>query len=126
MNNNLIHPQLMENLVGFFPHICDIETATYSADGVGDVSEDLKSWASLEADVQCKISAWNSQREGNEMRRSDSTIVLHPYVVMLQGLYTTISERDRVVSDSINYDILSIDVDSESTMTRLVCERLSP
>lgn len=119
MNQRLIHPDLMTNLYRFFNSTCDIQTPTIVAGDYGN--SDPSSWISTSTNVDCVISRIKKGSQGNEVRRSDKTIVLHPYGIILDGLFT-VTEKDRILSDGTAYDILSVDYDSKDTYTSLICE----
>ncbi len=121
MNQRLIHPKLMTNLFRFFNSVCAIQNPTIAAGDYGNTEP--STWANQDIDIDCVISRIDSGSEGNEVRRSDKTIVLHPYGIILDGVFT-VTEKDRILSDSIAYDILSVDFDSKSTYTKLICERI--
>jgi hypothetical protein len=119
MIQRLIHPGLMTSLFRFFNSKCAIQNPTIVSGDLGN--SDPSSWASSETDIDCVISRISNSSEGNEVRRKDKTIVLHPYGIILDGVFT-VTEKDRILSDSVAYDILTVDYDSKSTMTSLVCE----
>ena len=119
MIQRLIHPDLTTSLFRFFNSTCAIQNPTIPTDGETEPS----SWTSQDTDIDCVISRIKGGSAGNEIRRKDKTIVLHPYGIILDGVFT-VTEKDRILSDSIAYDILSIDYDSKSTYTSLICERI--
>ena len=119
MNQRLIHPNLMNSLFRFFNSKCAIQNPTIVAGDLGN--SDPTSWSSSETGIDCVISRIKGGSAGNELRRKDKTIVLHPYGIILDGVFT-VTEKDRILSDSVAYDILSVDFDSKSTMTSLICE----
>lgn len=120
MNQRLIHPDLMTSLYRFFNSTCAIQSGTITAGDYGN-SDVGAPWTSTSTDVDCVISRIKGGSEGNEIRRKDKTIVLHPYGIILDGVFTVV-EYNRILSDSVAYDVLSVDYDSKSTMTSLVCE----
>lgn len=122
MNQRLIHPGLMSSLFRFFNSKCAIQNPTIAAGDLGN--SDPSSWASSETDIDCVISRIKGGSDGNEVRRKDKTIVLHPYGIILDGVFA-VTEKDRILSDSVAYDILTYDYDSKSTMTSLVCELIT-
>ena len=121
MTKRMIHPGLMANLFRFFNSKCAIQNPTVTAGNYGNTKP--STWTNQDIDIDCVISRIDSGTEGNEVRRKDKTIVLHPYGIILGGVFT-VTEKDRILSDSIAYDILSVDYDSKSTMTSLICERI--
>lgn len=121
MNQRLIHPRLMTSLFRFFNSKCAIQNPTIVPGSLR--TSDPTSWTSSETDIDCVISRISNSSEGNEVRRKDKTIVLHPYGIILDGVFT-VTEKDRILSDSVAYDILTVDYDSKNTMTSLVCERI--
>ncbi len=121
MNQRLIHPSLMANLYRFFNSTCAIQNPTVTAGDYGETEP--ASWSNQETNIDCVISRIKGGSEGNEVRREDKTIVLHPYGIILDGVFT-ITEKDRILSDSVAYDVLSVDYDSKSTYTSLICERI--
>ena len=119
MNKFLIHPNLMSSLFRFFNSTCDIQEPTYPTDGETEPS----GWTSVESDVNCVISRIKGGSDGNEIRRSDKTVVLHPYGIVLDGVYS-VTESNSILSSGNRYDILSVDYDSKGNMTSLICERI--
>lgn len=119
MNKYLIHADLMANLFRFFNSTCDIQTPTVDGGDYG--GSDPTSWTNVTTDIDCVISRISNSSEGNEIRRKDKTIVLHPYGIILDGVFT-IDETNRIVSNSLNYDVLSVNYDSKNTYTSLICE----
>ena len=121
MTKRMIHPGLMANLFRFFNSKCAIQNPTVTAGVYGETEP--ASWTSSETDIDCVISRIKGGSQGNEVRRSDKTVVLAPYGIVLDGVFT-VTEKDRILSDSVAYDVLSVDYDSKSTMTSLICERI--
>ena len=121
MIQRLIHPSLMTSLYRFFNSTCAIQNPTVTAGDYGETEPE--SWTSSETDIDCVISRIDNSSDGNEVRREDKTVVLHPYGIILDGVFT-ITEKDRILSDSVAYDVLSVDFDSKSTYTSLICERI--
>jgi len=119
MIQRMIHPGLMPNLIRFFNSICAIQNPTIPTDGESDPS----AWTNQDIDINCVISRIKGGSAGNEVRREDKTVVLHTYGIILDGIFT-VTEKDRILSDSDAYDILSVDFDSKSTYTSLICERI--
>ncbi len=122
MNQRLIHPDLIASLYRFFNSTCSIQSPTIVAGPYGNT--DPSSWTTTDEDVKCDISRISNSSEGNEVRRKDMTIVLHPYAIVLQGVYT-VSESYRIVSAGVNYDVMSVNYDSKSNYTSLICELLT-
>jgi len=121
MNQRLIHPDLMTSLYRFFNSTCDIQEPTLVPGEYGETQD--KTWISTETDIDCVISRIKQGANGYEIRREDKTIVLHPYGIVLKGIYT-ITENNRILSGSDTYDIIAKDYDSKSSMTSLICERI--
>lgn len=121
MTQRLIHPKLMSSLVRFFNSKCAIQNPTITAGDYGNTEP--STWANQDIDIDCVISRIKGGSQGNEVRRKDKTIVLHPYGIILDGVFTA-TEKDRILSDNVAYDILSVDYDSKSTITSLICERI--
>lgn len=121
MNQRLIHPDLMTNLYRFFNSTCSIQVPTLVPGDVGETND--KTWADVTTDIDCVISRIKQGSSGYEIRREDKTVVLHPYGIILKGVYT-LTEDNRIVSNSQAYDILAKDYDSKSNMTSLICEQI--
>ncbi len=121
MNQRLIHPKLMPSLFRFFNSVCAIQNPTITAGDYGNTEP--STWANQDIDIDCVISRISNSSDGNEIRREDKTVVLAPYGIVLDGVFT-VTEKDRILSDNVAYDILSVDYDSKSTMTSLICERI--
>ena len=114
----MIHPDMMTKLTDFFPETCEIQSATVASSGETEPS----GWTDKLTGLKGRISEWNPSRKGDVMRREDGTIIMHPWHVVLQTYQSTITEKDRLVIGSTNYDILSVHFDSEDEMTRLIVE----
>jgi hypothetical protein len=121
MKNTLVHPKLMNNLYRFFPKEGNVERGTIPENDLGDTVEDVQEYSVLHEGVRCRISSFNTSREGDEIRRRDKTIVLHPYGIVLKGVYDC-KESDRFTCEGKVYDILGVDPDSENSYTRLITE----
>ncbi len=121
MTQRMIHPKLMTNLFRFFNSVCAIQNPTVTAGDYGETKP--ASWANQDIDIDCVISRIDNSSDGNEIRREDKTVVLAPYGIVLDGVFT-VTEKDRILSDNVAYDILSVDFDSKSTYTKLICERI--
>ena len=121
MNQRLIHPDLMNSLYRFFNSTCSIQEPTLVPGDYGETEN--FTWADSETGIDCVISRIKQGANGYEIRREDKTVVLHPYGIILKGVYT-LTENSRIVSDSQAYDIIAKDYDSKSNMTSLICEQI--
>ena len=120
MNKSLIHSDLMASLTYVLAQTCSIQNYSLNdPDSVGETED--KTWADVTTGISCKISRLSHGK--NEIRRPDKTIVLHPYAIVLDGVYS-VTEDNRISSGGNYYDILSVDFDSHNTFTSLVCERV--
>jgi len=119
MDKRLIHPDLMNDLEDyFFTKDCTIQTPTIASSGETEPS----GWSNKLTELKGKKAEISALRSGDEIRRKDGTIVMHPWTVVLNSYQPTITEKDRLVINSVNYDILSVHFDSEDQITRLIVE----
>ena len=119
MDKRLIHPDLMNDLEDyFFTEDCTIQTPNALTSGETEPS----GWTDKLTELKGKIAEISALRSGDKVMRKDGTIVMHPWVVVLSTYQATIVEKDRLVIDSVNYDILSVHFDSEDQITRLIVE----
>ncbi len=119
MNKRLIHPDLMSSLTYVLDQTCSIQSFANDAGTIGETED--KTWSDVTTDISCKIARFTHGK--NEIRREDKTVVLHPYSIVLDGIYS-ITEGNRIASEGSYYNILSVDYDSHNTFTSLVCERV--
>lgn len=108
---------------GRFDKTALIERYTTTQNTIGEVVEN---WATLYNDVDAIVAivgpaAASGSRQG-EIRRSDDTIVIEGFVVLLDGDYSDITEQDRVTVDGTVYNIERVEPVNTGRLTRLLCE----
>ncbi len=118
MNNTLIHPKLASNQKNFFTDSATIQSYTEALDAVG---QPIKTWADklVTGEILVDIGATIGMSSGEEVKLKDKTYAISTHKILLRGNYT-VTEKDRVVIDSITFDILSVDKDSKKVFTRLL------
>ena len=118
MNNTLIHPRLAANQKNFFTDAATIQEYTEAKDAHG---QPIKTWADklVTGEILVDIDATIGMSSGEEVKQKDKTYAISTHKILLRGIYT-VTEKDRAVIDSVNYDILSVDKDSKKVFTRLL------
>lgn len=116
----ILHEGMLAALPNFFPATCTVQVNTPSA---GDGGERTPSWANLAShvDIPCAI-APAGIREGRAAGAVESEAT---HTVLLAGSYTSILAsgdavpKHQVVSGGRSYQILGVEHDSQSYLTRL-------
>ena len=111
----LIDPHMLDQLADFFPQTCTIQVATETLNSVGDVT---LAWTDYAVDLPCRITAAG----GSENRRPNMTYSIDNFIVLLRDYYDTITNEMRVKNGSTYYNILLVEHDAQSEMTRLTVE----
>lgn len=113
----LISPRMLGSLTAFYPSLCTIQQNTPVADSYG---QPIAAWANLAGHVGLACAVMSGG--GREMKLPNQTYTVASHVILLAGHYPTITTAMRAVVGGVNYDILSVESDSQSTMTRLACQ----
>jgi len=111
----LIHPHLLEHLEEtFFPSLATIQAVTLTQDSYGEPAE---AWANLagHVDIPCAIAPASAR----ERASASMTVAETTHTTILAGEYLTVTPVHRAVVDGTVYDIVGVERDSHSTMTRL-------
>lgn len=119
MVKRFIHPKFVDSLAGFFPDTCVIQSSTEVLGDNHETGTYAKTWTDTLTDIRATI----GDSRGEEVRQKDKTYAISSHKICLQGDYA-VTEKQRAVIDSINYDILSVDKDSRTQLTRLICRRI--
>jgi len=121
---SLIHPRLLSQRVGvglLFPSVCTIQTPAATNDR-GDIIN--VPWADLAGhiDLPCRLSPVTAG--SREVRRDDMTYSTITHTLTLRGLYTAVRPHMRAMVDGIPHNIETVDMDGNTTMTRLGLRRI--
>ena len=113
----LIDGRLLTDLADFFPSTCTIQDYTEANDAA---HQPIKTWANLAAhiDLPCR----KAPSKGDEFKRPDQTFATNVSIIEIAGYYDSIVETYRVVLDTDNYDILLVEHDGSSKLTRITAE----
>ena len=111
----LTDSRMLDQLADFFPQICTIQTATESINATGDV---IQTWSDFLADLPCR----KSPAGGSENKRSNMTYSIYNFIILLRDYYDTITNKMRAKVGSDYFDILVVEHDAQSEMTRLTVE----
>lgn len=114
-------PALLADLAAFFPNLCTIQQATPTRDGYG---QPLSSWATLTADIPCRVAPITSLSQG-EARRAGMTVTTATYTVALAGYYPVLTAAMQAVVAGVTYNILDVTHDGSSVYTTLLVERVT-
>ncbi len=123
MRKELISSKLFTQLARFYPSTVTIRTFVtddrddFHLDSYGQPDAMWGNFAS-HVDINCTVAA-NGEPE---VKRPDITIATSTFIIALAGYYPTIEPKMRAVVGSVTYDILLVEVDSHSEMTRLTVE----
>ena len=97
------------SFTGLLNRTCNIQRKTLTADGRGGATS---AWANVYTSIPCRISTQSGQEK--EIYARETNNIFRNMYIEYSANYT-ITEQDRVVSDSITWDIASIEtVDSFS------------
>jgi len=115
MNKILIHPNMLTHLSSFYSDTCTIEY--YTAENPDEFGQPQPTWINFPSHVSldCAI----APKGGREIKQPDMTIAISTHTIAIAGYYPTIIPWMRVVISGQIYDILLVEVDSHSIMTRL-------
>ena len=98
-------------------HTCTIQEVTNTKD---DFSEDVESWSNISGLVD--LPCFKGNESGGEALLPDRTQKIDSEVINIIGYKDTITSTNRVVVDSVTYDILNVGFDPSKTLTRLNVE----
>lgn len=117
MTGDLIHPAMVSALYKFYPSSCTIQQRTDTRDAAG---QPIPSWSDVEEhiDLACRI----APNGGREVKQTNKSYAVSSHTIALQGQYTTITTKHRVVAASQAYDILAVEHDGQGETTRLTVE----
>jgi len=114
---SIIHGELLTALADFFPTTCTIQDFTTTLDAA---HQPIKTWADLAGhiDLPCR----KAPDRGGEFKRPDNTFARNVSIIEIAGYYSDIEVINRVVLDTKNYDILLVEYDGSSKLTRITAE----
>lgn len=113
----LTHPDLLTNLVDFFPSLCTIQLSVPTISTTGQRNPVWANYAG-HVDIPCRVAPAGA----GEPRRPDITYSVNTKTILLRGSYPTITEKMRAVVNSVNYNIFPIQQDGQGVTTRLTVE----
>ena len=113
----VIDSRMVGNLADFFPSTCSIQEKVTTDDATG---HSIPAWSDVAGltDLPCRI----APKGGDEFRKPDMTYGVNVRTIEIAGYYDTITIVMRVLWGFIEYDILLIEHDGQSEMTRLTVE----
>ncbi len=122
MANPFIHPRLFEQLADFYPDFCNIQEASSPQDTTGQPI--VSAWADKpgHTGIRCRRSPTSAPGISTERKRSNVVFTVATHAIELAGYYPGIREKMRAVVAGQAFDIVSVESDGNSAMTRLVCQ----
>lgn len=117
MATSFIHPRLFNTLKAFFPTSGSIQACTESRDAAG---QPIKTWSNKTG--LTSLTARVQPTGGGEAKGQTGIIVRSQFSILLSGSYTGITEKDRFTDGTNNYDIVGVDLDGNTSLTRLAAE----
>lgn len=111
----LVHPSWLTRLAPtFFASTATVQRATMTQSSTG---AQVATWAALSGHegLRCRI----APATATEVRSQTQVFAEYTHTVVLAGYYATVTELDRVVVDSVTYEIVGVQFDGNDTMTRL-------
>ena len=113
----IIDGRLLTANADFFPSTCTIQDFTEALDAA---HQPIKTWADLAGhiDLPCR----KAPGRGDEYKRPDQTYAINVSIIEIAGYYSTIEETYRVEIGTDYYDILLVEHDGSSKLTRITAE----
>ena len=114
----IIDERLLPSLVGdVFPDECDIQERTDTMDAA---HQPIPAWADIagHTDLPCR----KAPSSGGEYKRPDKTFATNVSIIEIAGYYEDIVAINRVVIGANYYDILLVEHDGNSKLTRIIGE----
>ena len=114
----IISERLLSSLVGdVFPEECDIQEATFTNDAA---HQPIPVWADIagRTELPCRKAPY----KGDEIKRPDKTFATNVSIIEIAGFYDDIETINRVVLGANYYDILLIEHDGDSKLTKIIGE----
>ncbi len=123
MRKQIVNAGLVAAVARFFPATLTIRY--YAAENPDTFGQPGPVWILFPGHIalDCSIAPVGT-KGGVEIKRPDMTTAISTHIIALAGYYPTIEPWMRAVISGVSYDILIVDVDSHSTMTRLNVERV--
>ncbi len=110
---SIMHPGIFAALTAnFYPSTAIIEEPVMTQDAVG---EPIPAWPVFLTDLDCRLSPMG----GTERQLPDQTYSVASHTVSLASYQDTITVVMRVLIDGVYYDIVAVEHDGNSEMTRL-------
>jgi hypothetical protein len=101
---------------GLFVSLATIQQPSGSFDSAG---YPVGTWITVLSDIPCMITPVTERVQAMEIKSIADTLAVSPRHVLLNALYPSIITAWRAVVDGEVLDILGVDHDSQSQMTRL-------
>lgn len=135
MVRQVIPNRWLENNANFFSSFATIQEPTITQDEFGGLVTTWSDYGLLTA-IPCSVAPASSSPQKQEARQPDITSINKTWHCTLKGHYPNqINDSQRVqiwklnskdeVTHLMSLNIISVEQDSHSTMTRLLCEVLS-
>ncbi len=115
MTRPLIHPSLMTRLTpSFLPTSGTVQVGTEAQSSTGYPA---MSWATLAGHAGIRCAVWPV--DASERREAQRVYAEATHVALLDAVYASILPKHRFLVGSTAYEIVGVDVDSQSVATRL-------
>lgn len=120
MTRPLVDPRMLGKLEAFFNTTCTIQQVTETRDGAGGV---VLTWANVTGLVNlvCRRAPASTART-TEMKLESLTYTVNVQTIVIAGYYDTITPKMRAVCDGLTFDVLAVEHDGQTQMTRLACQ----
>lgn len=119
MRAEIVDSNLLTHLTPrFYLSLCTIKT--YAAESPDSFGQPSPAWADFAShvDIPCSVGAAG----GTEVKTPNMTTAVATHKIALAGCYPNIIPKMRAVVSGQTYDILLVEVDSHSKMTRLTTQ----
>ena len=113
----LIDGRLLTAVADFFPAYCTIQEAAWTNDAA---HQPIPVWADIvdHIDLSCR----KAPSSGGEYKRPDKTFATNVSIIEIAGYYSVVEAINRVVIADNYYDILLVEHDGNSKLTRIIGE----
>jgi len=118
VRKGIVHPDMLTHLSRFYPATCTVRH--YTAESPDTYGQPQPTWGDFSGHVNLSCSVAPSG--GREIKRADMEIAISTHTIALAGSYPDITAKMQAVVGAETYDILLVEVDSHSKMTRLTTQ----
>ena len=110
---------------GLYSSLCSIQSPNNSPDTVGQ--SDLVDWSNVSGltNIPCMLAPHSpgTPPQGDKRYTAQDTATSTEFHLLLDGWFPGILQTQRALVDGTPYEIMSVEADSQKTMTRLAVRR---